>query len=415
MHPDLSEFSSNMFYEGSLQNGVTAADRLQPSVAFPWPVPETPMMFYATMGSEEIASSGTSYLNRTEAAHVEKVVTQLIRSGVSPDVIGVVTPYEGQRAYICQYLQYQGALRSQIYEELEVASVDSFQGREKDYIVMTCVRSSEHHGIGFLNDPRRLNVALTRAKYGVVVIGNPKVLSKHQLWHHLLVHYRDKNVLVEGPLASLKPCMMHFSQPRQPKNTPNRFMSALDSMLPAGHGLARGQDPRGGGPGGHPEEHMFHHDPMSMISQEAGPLTGVTIPVGMFMPGQGGGAAYDPMGSVGTIGSGRRAPGAPAAGGRSQDFPGSQGQYSQGPVSQLGINLGMSFGMSYGGSQPMSQDRFGPSQSQDRMSLGAASQESIGVIHMDDLRSQDEMGAHSQAQSQSQSQAGYLSQGFTPY
>lgn len=59
MHPDLSEFSSNMFYEGSLQNGVTAADRLQPSIAFPWPNPETPMMFYATMGSEEIASSGT--------------------------------------------------------------------------------------------------------------------------------------------------------------------------------------------------------------------------------------------------------------------------------------------------------------------------------------------------------------------
>ena len=64
MHPDLAEFSSNMFYEGSLQNGVTAAERLCPEVAFPWPVPETPMMFYATMGTEEISSSGTSFLNR---------------------------------------------------------------------------------------------------------------------------------------------------------------------------------------------------------------------------------------------------------------------------------------------------------------------------------------------------------------
>ena len=59
-----------------------------------------------------------------------------------------------------------------------MASVDASQGREKDFIILSCVRANEHQGIGFLNDPRRLNVALTRAKYGIIIVGNPKVLSK---------------------------------------------------------------------------------------------------------------------------------------------------------------------------------------------------------------------------------------------
>ena len=109
---------------------------------------------------------------------MEKIVTKFFKSGVVPSQIGVITPYEGQRSYIVNYMQFNGSLKKDLYKEIEVASVDAFQGREKDYIILSCVRSNEHQGIGFLNDPRRLNVALTRAKYGVVILGNPKVLSK---------------------------------------------------------------------------------------------------------------------------------------------------------------------------------------------------------------------------------------------
>src|SRR5271169_3385853 len=111
---------------------------------------------------------------RTEATNCEKIVTKFFKAGVQPSQIGIITPYEGQRSYIVSTMQQNGSYRKDLYKEVEVASVDAFQGREKDYIVLSCVRSNEHQGIGFLNDPRRLNVALTRAKYGLVILGNPK-------------------------------------------------------------------------------------------------------------------------------------------------------------------------------------------------------------------------------------------------
>jgi regulator of nonsense transcripts 1 len=65
MHPCLSEFPSNMFYEGTLQNGVTAPERIKKNIDFPWPQPVTPMYFHCNLGQEEISSSGTSFLNRS--------------------------------------------------------------------------------------------------------------------------------------------------------------------------------------------------------------------------------------------------------------------------------------------------------------------------------------------------------------
>ncbi|KAK5804720.1 hypothetical protein PVK06_032371 [Gossypium arboreum] len=161
-----------------------------------------------------------------------KIVTTFLRSGVVPSQIGVITPYEGQRAYIVNYMLRTGALRQQLYKEIEVASVDSFQGREKDYIILSCVRSNEHQGIGFLNDPRRLNVALTRARYGIVILGNPKVLSKQPLWNGLLTHYKEHECLVEGPLNNLKQSMVQFQKPKKVYNNRRVLFARGPGIVP---------------------------------------------------------------------------------------------------------------------------------------------------------------------------------------
>jgi regulator of nonsense transcripts 1 len=264
MHPSLSEFPSNMFYEGSLQNGVTEADRqllTTPGYTgkedFPWPVPGKPMFFYSILGMEEISASGTSYLNRTEASYVEKIVTHLLRMGVTPAQIGVITPYDGQKKYIFEHMRRAGALAASLYESIEVASVDAFQGREKDYILVSCVRSSESQGIGFLSDPRRLNVALTRARLGIVLLGNPRVLSKNPLWSALLLHFKEHDTLVEGPhLHNLQSCHMTFPRPkRNPATDPRYAFTALarggwDVVRWDESAASRGGHGGGGGGGG---------------------------------------------------------------------------------------------------------------------------------------------------------------------
>ncbi|PLB36416.1 putative regulator of nonsense transcripts [Aspergillus candidus] len=242
MHPCLSEFPSNMFYEGSLQNGVTSIDRLRRDVDFPWPIGDNPMMFWSNLGNEEISASGTSYLNRTEATNVEKIVTRFFKAGVQPGSIGIITPYEGQRSYIVSSMQANGTFKKEHYKEIEVASVDAFQGREKDFIILSCVRSNDHQGIGFLSDPRRLNVALTRAKYGLAILGNPKVLSKHPLWNCLLQHFKERHCLVEGPLSNLQESLIQFSRPKQAYRGPQRFQMAYNHASNVTNGMMNGRN-----------------------------------------------------------------------------------------------------------------------------------------------------------------------------
>ncbi|KAI0985769.1 hypothetical protein GJ496_009040 [Pomphorhynchus laevis] len=138
MHPAISVFPSNKFYEGLLQNGVTDADRFVPNFKFPWPNPNKPMLFYSVFGYEELSNSGSSYINRFEATSIEKCTTLLLKAGIKSHQIGIITPYEGQRAYIAQHMGNEGSLNQKLYQEIEIANIDAFQGREKDFILLSC-------------------------------------------------------------------------------------------------------------------------------------------------------------------------------------------------------------------------------------------------------------------------------------
>jgi len=211
MHPALASFPSKAFYEGTLTNGLRAEDR-QNIINFPWPSQNAPMMFWAQRGIEEMSSSGVSYLNRAESMAISKVVSRLLELGTKPSSIGIITPYEGQREQIVTMLIRGGTVRNMPMSDVEVSSVDAFQGREKDFIIFSCVRSNEFQGIGFLSDPRRLNVSITRARYGLIMLGNPDTLVKHPLWESLLCHFSISGALVQGPtLDSLTPCPLHAS------------------------------------------------------------------------------------------------------------------------------------------------------------------------------------------------------------
>jgi superfamily I DNA and/or RNA helicase len=79
-----------------------------------------------------------------------------------------------------------------------VMTVDSWQGREKPFMIMSAVRSNDDHQIGFLNSYRRLNVALTRAQHGLVIVGNRKTLSSDKNWKKLIEQNKEGNYNYPG-------------------------------------------------------------------------------------------------------------------------------------------------------------------------------------------------------------------------
>ena len=90
-------------------------------------MPNKPVFFYNTIGPEELSGTGTSFLNRTEAINVEKIISKILKCPIiEPDEIGVITPYEGQKSFLKSYMLSYGSMPHDVYERIEISSVDSF-------------------------------------------------------------------------------------------------------------------------------------------------------------------------------------------------------------------------------------------------------------------------------------------------
>ena len=187
MHPAISEFPNGAFYDGLLVDGVDSSQRPTPAGML-WPDWDSPIAFVPVEGGEVVATDSESKENTAEASWVSKIVEGLLDTGdVGIADIGVITPYAAQVRAIRDVLP-------ESIQDVEVKTVDGYQGREKEVIVFSCVRSNSDGKVGFLSDPRRLNVALTRAKRGLIVIGDPSTLRFDENWEGWLGHVRERNL-----------------------------------------------------------------------------------------------------------------------------------------------------------------------------------------------------------------------------
>lgn len=183
MHPTIREYPSARFYEDRLLDGCTPAER-PPAAGFLWPDWDHPVAFVPVDGSEIVDDEGSSKSNLDEAAKVLSVVSGLLSAGdLTPADIGVITPYSGQVRLLTDLFEQAGGRDEHgPYAGLEIKSVDGYQGREKEIIVFSAVRANDNGEVGFLRDRRRLNVAITRARRGLIVLGNPKTLRHDGTW-----------------------------------------------------------------------------------------------------------------------------------------------------------------------------------------------------------------------------------------
>lgn len=189
-HQAILELPSKLFYQGELVACKEERD-LPLSEWADLPDEQFPILFVGIQGCDEREGSNPSWFNRFEASKVVDIINRLSKSTkVSEGDIGVITPYRQQ------VLKLKKALESLGMDDVKVGSVEQFQGQERQVIIISTVRSTIKHNefdrifnLGFLSNPRRFNVAITRARSLLVIVGNPHIICKV---HTLSILYKNE-------------------------------------------------------------------------------------------------------------------------------------------------------------------------------------------------------------------------------
>lgn len=185
MHEQIMTYPSRILYNGQLKAAEQVKD---------WRIyaEDKPVMFIDTAGAgydEQVEETAIS--NKEEAlflySHLLTTINAMQQKGLLTDMpsIGVITPYRQQSIFLKQLLLTDATLGT-LNPAIQVHTIDSFQGQEKDIIYISLVRSNSAQQIGFLGDIRRLNVAMTRAKKKLVVIGDSATIGEHDFYKGFL-------------------------------------------------------------------------------------------------------------------------------------------------------------------------------------------------------------------------------------
>jgi predicted DNA helicase len=176
MNERIMRFPSDALYAGALRAHPAVAGHALDGA--PLEVVDT-----SGRGFEESTPPGSdSRQNEGEAELVAAEVERVLALGVAPGDVAVISPYGAQ------VQRLRALLSSRVDEGLEVDTVDGFQGREKDAVVVSLVRANEAGEVGFLADVRRMNVALTRARRKLVVVGDGATVARHPFYAAFFEH-----------------------------------------------------------------------------------------------------------------------------------------------------------------------------------------------------------------------------------
>ena len=186
MNDAIMRFSSEWFYGGMLQSAPDV--RYRSILDF-----DTPIEWVNTEGmdcNEEFVGESYGRINKAEAelsvAQLKGYISKIGRGRFLEERIdvGLISPYKAQVQYLRQLLK-KGSFFKPYRPLITVNTVDGFQGQERDVIIISLVRANEEGQIGFLNDLRRMNVAITRARMKLIILGDASTLTRHPFYRRL--------------------------------------------------------------------------------------------------------------------------------------------------------------------------------------------------------------------------------------